>query len=76
MAFVPPTDAHLYIVNGLAPVVSWLEPAPRLSPCYQYSGTDPLWNGLSLPANLVRSRASSCWPLLPSKASKRRDAAA
>lgn len=42
-----------YIVNGLAPVVSWLRPAQKFSPFYQYSGHDPLRHGLSLPASLV-----------------------
>ncbi len=42
-----------YIVNGLAPVVSWLKPAQKFSPFYQYSGHDPLRHGLSLAAVLV-----------------------
>jgi ABC-2 type transport system permease protein len=37
-----------YIVNGLAPVVSWLQPMQKLSPFYQYAGHDPLRHGLSM----------------------------
>jgi ABC-2 type transport system permease protein len=37
-----------YIVNGLGPIVSWLEPFQKLSPFYQYSGHDPLRHGLSV----------------------------
>ncbi|HET8614399.1 MAG TPA: ABC transporter permease subunit [Actinomycetales bacterium] len=36
-----------YVVNGLAPVVSWLEPFQKLSPFYQYIGHDPLRHGVS-----------------------------
>lgn len=36
-----------YMVNGLAPLVSWLEPIQKLSPFYQYGGHDPLRNGVS-----------------------------
>ena len=51
---VPAVIAALaYIVNGLAPVVSWLRPAQRLSPFYQYAGHDPLRHGLYLPAVIV-----------------------
>lgn len=42
-----------YIVNGLGPQVSWLEPFQKFSPFYQYTGHDPLTNGLSVPAVLV-----------------------
>ena len=45
---VPAVVAVLaYIVNGLAPVVSWMEPMQRYSPFFQYNGNDPLRNGLS-----------------------------
>lgn len=37
-----------YIVNGLGPQVSWLEPFQKLSPFYQYIGHDPLRNGVSV----------------------------
>ncbi|GAA2095777.1 hypothetical protein GCM10009841_07150 [Microlunatus panaciterrae] len=36
-----------YVVNGLAPLVSWLKPWQRVSPFYQYVGHDPMRNGLS-----------------------------
>ena len=42
-----------YIVNGLAPVVSWLEPLQRFSPFFQYAGHDPLRRGVSWAAVLV-----------------------
>lgn len=45
---VPAVVAVLaYVVNGLAPIVSWLEPFQKLSPFYQYIGHDPLRSGLS-----------------------------
>lgn len=37
-----------YVVNGLGPQVSWLEPLQKLSPFYQYMGHDPLRNGVSV----------------------------
>ena len=42
-----------YVVNGLAPLVSWLGPVQKLSPFYQYIGHDPLRTGLSWTAVLV-----------------------
>lgn len=42
-----------YIVNGLGPVVSWLEPLQPLSPFYQYAGHDPLVTGVSIAAVAV-----------------------
>jgi ABC-2 type transport system permease protein len=39
-----------YVVNGLGPMVDWLEPLQRFSPFYQYIGHDPLRTGLSGPA--------------------------
>ena len=36
-----------YLVNGLGPMVSWLEPVQELSPFYQYIAHDPLRNGVS-----------------------------
>ncbi|WP_153505028.1 ABC transporter permease subunit [Cumulibacter manganitolerans] len=36
-----------YVVNGLAPLVDWLEPVQRVSPFYQYGAHDPLRNGIS-----------------------------
>ncbi|WP_027927495.1 ABC transporter permease subunit [Amycolatopsis benzoatilytica] len=42
-----------YVLNGLAPVVSWLKPAQKFSPFFQYLGHDPLRNGISAPAILT-----------------------
>lgn len=42
-----------YVVNGLGPMVSWLEPYQKLSPFYQYIGADPLRTGVSGSAALV-----------------------
>jgi beta-exotoxin I transport system permease protein len=42
-----------YMVNGLGPMVSWLEPLQRYSPFYQYMGHDPLRNGVSGPGVVV-----------------------
>lgn len=51
---VPAVAAVLaYVVNGLGPVVSWLEPWREASPFYQYAGHDPLRTGVSLIAVLV-----------------------
>lgn len=36
-----------YALNGLAPMVSWLEPLQPLSPFYQYIGHDPLRTGVA-----------------------------
>lgn len=45
---VPAVVAVLaYVVNGLAPIVSWLKPLQQLSPFYQYIGHDPLRHGVS-----------------------------
>jgi ABC-2 type transport system permease protein len=37
-----------YVVNGLAPMVGWLEPLQKASPFYQYIGHDPLRRGVAL----------------------------
>ncbi len=51
---VPAIAAVLtYVLNGLAQVVSWLEPAQVYSPFYQYVGHDPMRNGLSEVAVVV-----------------------
>ncbi len=42
-----------YLVNGLGPMVSWLEPLQRYSPFFQYVGHDPLRTGVSGPAAAV-----------------------
>ncbi len=65
-----------YIVNGLAPVVSWLKPAQRFSPFYQYSGHDPLRHGLSWPATLVAVSTILVLAAIAVAAFRRRDVAA
>jgi ABC-2 type transport system permease protein len=35
-----------YIINGLAPLVDWLQPFQKFSPFYYYNAADPLTNGL------------------------------
>lgn len=65
-----------YIVNGLAPVVSWLKPAQKLSPFYQYSGHDPLRHGLSWPATLVAVSTILVLAAIAVAAFRRRDVAA
>lgn len=47
-----------YIVNGLGPMVDWLEPFQQLSPFHQYMAHDPLrhgvsWSGLAIAAATV-----------------------
>jgi ABC-2 type transport system permease protein len=65
-----------YIVNGLAPVVSWLKPAQKFSPFYQYSGHDPLRHGLSWPATLVAVSTILVLAAIAVAAFRRRDVAA
>ncbi|MFI6431000.1 ABC transporter permease subunit [Rhodococcus oryzae] len=51
---VPVAAAVLaYIVNGLAPVVTWLEPWQRTSPFFQYAGHDPIQHGLSASSAVI-----------------------
>jgi ABC-2 type transport system permease protein len=42
-----------YMVHGLGPMVTWLEPVRELSPFYQYIGHDPLRSGVSVPSVTV-----------------------
>jgi ABC-2 type transport system permease protein len=65
-----------YIVNGLAPVVSWLRPAQKFSPFYQYSGHDPLRHGLSLAGILVAVLTILLLAATATAAFRRRDVAA
>lgn len=65
-----------YVVNGLASVVSWLEPAQKFSPFYQYSGHDPLRNGLSWPGILVAVTTIAVLAAIAIVAFRRRDIAA
>lgn len=65
-----------YVVNGLASVVSWLEPAQKFSPFYQYAGHDPLRHGLSWPATLVAVATIVVLAAIAVAAFRRRDVAA
>lgn len=65
-----------YIVNGLGPQVSWLEPFQKFSPFYQYAGHDPLINGLSVPAVLVAIGTVAVLAALGVAGFRRRDVSA
>jgi ABC-2 type transport system permease protein len=65
-----------YIVNGLGPQVSWLEPIQKYSPFYQYAGHDPLINGLSVPAVLVAVGTVALLAVIGVAGFRRRDVAA
>jgi len=74
---VPAVAAVLaYVVNGLAPVVGWLEPLQRLSPFYQYTGHDPLRHGVSWSAVLVAGGTILVLAALAVAGFRRRDIAA
>lgn len=65
-----------YVANGLAAVVSWLKPVQKISPFFQYSGHDPLRNGLSWPAVLVAVTTIVVLAAIAVVAFRRRDVAA
>ena len=65
-----------YVVNGLGPQVSWLEPFQKFSPFYQYAGHDPLVNGLSWPAVLVAVGTIAVLAVIGVAGFRRRDVAA
>lgn len=65
-----------YVVNGLASVVPWLKPGQKFSPFYQYSGHDPLRNGLSSQAILVALLTIVALGAIAVAAFRRRDIAA
>lgn len=65
-----------YIVNGLATVVSWLEPAQKASPFYQYIGHDPMHNGVSVAAVAVALVTTACLAAIAVWGFRRRDVAA
>jgi ABC-2 type transport system permease protein len=74
---VPAVTAVIaYIVNGLGPQVSWLEPVQKFSPFYQYSGHDPLINGLSVPAVLIAVGTVAVLAAVGVAGFRRRDVAA
>lgn len=47
------TTVASFFINGLAPLVDWLEWPQKLTPFYWLQRSDPLSNGLSLPDTLV-----------------------
>jgi ABC-2 type transport system permease protein len=65
-----------YVVNGLGPLVSWLEPLQKFSPFYQYAGHDPLRNGLSGLGVLVALASMAAFAALAVAGFRRRDVAA
>ncbi len=62
-----------YVVNGLAPMVDWLEPFQKLSPFYQYVGHDPLRTGVDLGSVLVAVATAVALVLLAVVGFRRRD---
>ena len=65
-----------YVVNGLAPLVSWLEPLQKFSPFYQYGGHDPLRTGISASGVLVAVATVLALTALAVAGLRRRDVAA
>ena len=65
-----------YLVNGLAPVVDWLEPFQQYSPFYQYVGHDPLRNGLDWPSVSIALATAVALTGLAMIGFRRRDTAA
>jgi ABC-2 type transport system permease protein len=65
-----------YVVNGLAPQVTWLQPVRTLSPFYQFNGHDPLRNGVSVTAVLVAVTTVAVLVTLAVGGFRRRDVAA
>jgi ABC-2 type transport system permease protein len=73
---VPAVVAVLaYVVNGLAPLVDWLEPLQRLSPFYQYVGHDPLRTGVSWSGVLVAVATTAVLLAVAVAGMRRRDVA-
>lgn len=62
-----------YLVNALAPLVSWLDWAQELSPFYQYNAHDPLRSGVSWPAVLVAVATVAVLMAVASWGLRRRD---
>lgn len=74
---VPAVTAVIaYVVNGLGPQISWLAPAQKFSPFYQYTGHDPLLNGLSVPAVLIALATVAVLAGIAVAGFRRRDVAA
>lgn len=65
-----------YFVNGLAPLVDWLEPLQKLSPFYQYIGHDPLREGVSVGSVLIAVATVVALVVIAVLGFRRRDVAA
>jgi ABC-2 type transport system permease protein len=65
-----------YVVNGLGPQVSWLEPLQKYSPFYQYVGHDPLRNGVSVAGVVVAVGTIAVLVAIAVAGFRRRDVAA
>ncbi|NIJ12457.1 ABC-2 type transport system permease protein [Saccharomonospora amisosensis] len=65
----------MYVGNGLAPLVSWLEPVRPISPFYQFSAHDPLRTGLSVTSAVVATLTVVGFVALAAAAFRRRDVA-
>ncbi|WP_430298087.1 ABC transporter permease subunit [Sinomonas sp. B1-1] len=64
-----------YVVNGLGGVVDWLKPVQKYSPLYQYSGHDPLVNGVDWPSAWIALGTAVVLVVLAVVAFRRRDVA-
>ena len=65
-----------FLVNGLAPLVTWLDSVRPASPFYQYIGHDPLQNGLFAPSVGIAAASVAALVGLSVEAFRRRDIAA
>lgn len=71
---VPVAAAVLaYIVNGLAPMVTWLEPWQRTSPFYQYSGHDPIQHGFAAGSAVIALATATAFVIVAIVGFDRRD---
>ncbi|HSE72459.1 MAG TPA: ABC transporter permease subunit [Nocardioidaceae bacterium] len=64
-----------YLVNGLAPMVDWLEPLQKASPFYWYVGHDPLRTGVDTGSVLLAVGTSVLLFAVAAMAFRRRDIA-
>jgi ABC-2 type transport system permease protein len=65
-----------YAVSGLGGVVDWLKPLQKYSPFYQYSGHDPLMNGLDWPSVGIAAATVAVLVTAAALGFRRRDTAA
>ncbi len=64
-----------YAVNGLAPMVSWLEPIRKWQPFYQYIGHDPLRHGVSVAGVVIALSTVAVLAVVAAVGFRRRDIA-